>query len=179
MSWLLCYEHRGAYIFLNYSFVWVYVQEWDCCFIWQLSNCLLFKQFSKFWFSSIERFYRKPIVSVFIFLIFNLKESLCHHTVKFFSVLVTKCLPKSQGGISIYSDNTLRSWVLLCHFHWITSDKISWLPQKCSDCPLHKKRIISKYSSWWFLSYSQTSIINLPMDISFLGETAFLFGVPK
>ena len=30
-----CYEHRGACIFLNYSFVWIYVQEWDCWIIWQ------------------------------------------------------------------------------------------------------------------------------------------------
>ena len=31
-----CYEHRGACIFLNYSFVWIYAQEWDCWIIWQL-----------------------------------------------------------------------------------------------------------------------------------------------
>ena len=30
-----CYEHRGACIFLNYSFVWIYAQEWDCWIIWQ------------------------------------------------------------------------------------------------------------------------------------------------
>ena len=31
-----CCEHRGAFIFLNYSFVLVYAQEWDCWIIWQL-----------------------------------------------------------------------------------------------------------------------------------------------
>ena len=25
-----CYEHWGACIFLNYGFLWVYAQEWDC-----------------------------------------------------------------------------------------------------------------------------------------------------
>ena len=31
-----CYEHRGACIFFNYIFVWVYAQDWDCWIIWQL-----------------------------------------------------------------------------------------------------------------------------------------------
>ena len=26
----------GACIFLNYSFVWIYTQEWDCWVVWQL-----------------------------------------------------------------------------------------------------------------------------------------------
>ena len=26
----------GACILLNYSFVWIYAQEWDCWIIWQL-----------------------------------------------------------------------------------------------------------------------------------------------
>ena len=30
-----CCEHRGASIFLNYSFVWVYTQEWDHWIMWQ------------------------------------------------------------------------------------------------------------------------------------------------
>ena len=38
-----CYEHRSAYIFLSYSFVWVYAQEWDCWIIWS----------SVFWGTSI------------------------------------------------------------------------------------------------------------------------------
>ena len=29
------YEHRGACIFLNYRFVWIYAQEWDC---WSYRN---------------------------------------------------------------------------------------------------------------------------------------------
>ena len=29
-----CCEHKGMYIFLSYSFVWVYAQEWDCWIIW-------------------------------------------------------------------------------------------------------------------------------------------------
>ena len=29
-----CYEHRGACIFLNSSFVPLYAQQWDCWFIW-------------------------------------------------------------------------------------------------------------------------------------------------
>ena len=42
-----CYEHRGAWIFLDYSFIWIYDQEWDCWVIWQLflvfwGNSLLF-----------------------------------------------------------------------------------------------------------------------------------------
>ena len=39
MSWLLSivfYEQRGACIFMDYSFVWIYAQEWDCWIIWQL-----------------------------------------------------------------------------------------------------------------------------------------------
>ena len=36
-----CYEHRGACIFLNYSFVWVYSQEWYCWIIVVLLlNCV-------------------------------------------------------------------------------------------------------------------------------------------
>ena len=31
-----CSEHRCAYIFLNYSFVWVYTHTWDCWVIWKL-----------------------------------------------------------------------------------------------------------------------------------------------
>ena len=31
-----CYEHRAACISLNYSFVLIYTQEWDCWLIWQL-----------------------------------------------------------------------------------------------------------------------------------------------
>ena len=31
-----CYEYRGACIFLNQSFVQIYVQEWDCWIIQQL-----------------------------------------------------------------------------------------------------------------------------------------------
>ena len=30
-----CYKHRGACIFLHYSFVQVYAQEWDCWMVWQ------------------------------------------------------------------------------------------------------------------------------------------------
>ena len=30
------YEHWGAWIFLNYSFVQIYTQEWDSWIIWQL-----------------------------------------------------------------------------------------------------------------------------------------------
>ena len=30
------HEHRGAHICLNYSFLWVYTQEWYCWIIWQL-----------------------------------------------------------------------------------------------------------------------------------------------
>ena len=29
-----CYKHRGACIFLNYSFLWLYSQEWDSWVIW-------------------------------------------------------------------------------------------------------------------------------------------------
>ena len=29
-----CYEHWGACIFLNWDFVWIYTQEWDCWNIW-------------------------------------------------------------------------------------------------------------------------------------------------
>ena len=29
-----CYEHRGACIFLNYSFVQIHAQDWDCWIIW-------------------------------------------------------------------------------------------------------------------------------------------------
>ena len=39
MSWLLqmcCYEHWDACIFSNYTFLWMYAWEWDCCLIWQL-----------------------------------------------------------------------------------------------------------------------------------------------
>ena len=28
-------EHWGACIFLNFSFLWLYAQEWDCWIIWQ------------------------------------------------------------------------------------------------------------------------------------------------
>ena len=31
-----CYERRDACIFLNYSFVWIYAQEWGCQIKWQL-----------------------------------------------------------------------------------------------------------------------------------------------
>ena len=31
-----CKHNRGACIFLNYSFVWAYAQEWYCRIIWQL-----------------------------------------------------------------------------------------------------------------------------------------------
>ena len=31
---LCCCEHMGACIFLNCSFVWICVQEWDCWIIW-------------------------------------------------------------------------------------------------------------------------------------------------
>ena len=31
-----CYEPCGACIFLNYSFVQIFVQKWDCWIIWQL-----------------------------------------------------------------------------------------------------------------------------------------------
>ena len=37
-----CYEPKCAYIFLNYSFIWIYAQEWDCWIIWQF-----YVQFSK------------------------------------------------------------------------------------------------------------------------------------
>ena len=30
------YEHWGACIFLNWSVVWIYAQEWDCWILWQL-----------------------------------------------------------------------------------------------------------------------------------------------
>ena len=30
-----CYEHQGECIFSNQSFLWIYVQEWDCWVIWQ------------------------------------------------------------------------------------------------------------------------------------------------
>ena len=35
-QWTLrcCYEHRGACIFSNDSFVWIYAQEWGCWIIW-------------------------------------------------------------------------------------------------------------------------------------------------
>jgi len=33
---LCCYEHRGTFIFLNYNFLWIYVQEWGCWSILQL-----------------------------------------------------------------------------------------------------------------------------------------------
>ena len=26
-----CCEHRSAYIFLNYNFVYIYAHKWDCC----------------------------------------------------------------------------------------------------------------------------------------------------
>ena len=29
-------KHRGTYIFLNYTFLQIYVQKWDCWIIWQL-----------------------------------------------------------------------------------------------------------------------------------------------
>ena len=29
-----CDEYWGACIFLNYGFLWIYVQEWDCEIIW-------------------------------------------------------------------------------------------------------------------------------------------------
>ena len=29
-----CDEYWGACIFLNYGFLWIYVQEWDCKIIW-------------------------------------------------------------------------------------------------------------------------------------------------
>lgn len=142
-------------------------------------QCLFLDQFSNCWFSSVERAYRKLVVSVFNLLICNLKENLCHSHCKVFSVSVTSCLPRSQGRVSMYTDNILRAWILLCRCHWITSHKTSWPPQKCSDCPLPKEKMISKYSSWWFLSHSQTLTLNLPTEASFLGETAFLFGHPK
>ena len=31
-----CNEHQGALIFLNYGFLWIYAQEWDCWIIYQL-----------------------------------------------------------------------------------------------------------------------------------------------
>ena len=31
-----CNEHWSAYIFLNYGFLWIYVQEWDCWVMQQL-----------------------------------------------------------------------------------------------------------------------------------------------
>ena len=35
VSWLLCcYEPWGAWIFLNYSFVWVCAQAWDYWIMW-------------------------------------------------------------------------------------------------------------------------------------------------
>ena len=34
---LCCSEHRGACIFSNYGFLWVYAQEWDFWIIWQFS----------------------------------------------------------------------------------------------------------------------------------------------
>ena len=34
-----CYEHRGTCVFLNYSFVRIYVQEGDC---WIVLNCVRF-----------------------------------------------------------------------------------------------------------------------------------------
>ena len=36
-----CREHRGTYDLLNYSFLRVYTQEWDCWVIWQFSIQLL------------------------------------------------------------------------------------------------------------------------------------------
>ena len=31
-----CYEQLGACVFLNYGFLWIYSQEWNCQIIWQL-----------------------------------------------------------------------------------------------------------------------------------------------
>ena len=31
-----CYGHRVVCIFLNYSFIWIYAQEWDCWNLWQV-----------------------------------------------------------------------------------------------------------------------------------------------
>ena len=31
-----CNEHLGACIFLNYDFLWLYAQKWDC---WVINNC--------------------------------------------------------------------------------------------------------------------------------------------
>ena len=40
MSWILyiyyCNEHWDSCIFLNYGFLWIYAQEWDCWVTWQL-----------------------------------------------------------------------------------------------------------------------------------------------
>ena len=45
-----CYEHKGACIFLNCSFVWMYAQEWDCWIIWiQQSYGSYVILFSLFW----------------------------------------------------------------------------------------------------------------------------------
>ena len=30
----------GVHIFLNYSFVWIYANEWNCWIIWQLKSFL-------------------------------------------------------------------------------------------------------------------------------------------
>ena len=32
-----CYEHWGTGFSLSYSFLWIYVQEWDCWTMWQLN----------------------------------------------------------------------------------------------------------------------------------------------
>ena len=32
---MCCCEHKGAYTFSNYSFLWKHAQEWDCRSIWK------------------------------------------------------------------------------------------------------------------------------------------------
>ena len=36
----MLYEHRGACTFLNYSFVWIYSQEWDYWIIWSSGHAV-------------------------------------------------------------------------------------------------------------------------------------------
>ena len=35
---MYCHEHKGAGIFLNYSFAWIYAQEWDCRIIQRVAK---------------------------------------------------------------------------------------------------------------------------------------------
>lgn len=107
---------------------------------------------------------------------------LCHCSAIFWSVFMIKCClkdPNSHSHTAILTPNAM-PWKLLLfctnsrasfqvvRYIWLNTDQTIWLPhcQNAQSFVLHRKRWYE--SCTMIFSYSQTIIINLPINNSFL-----------